>query len=70
MSIRYAKVLNPAQSRDLRLIPGRYKTFFSAPKHPDRLWLDFYLKGKRDTFSVDKAAGSWSSRLTSLYSRS
>jgi hypothetical protein len=26
----------------------------SAPKHPDGLWLDFYLKGKRDTFSVDR----------------
>jgi len=47
MSIRYAKVLNPARSSDLRLIPGRYKTFFTAPKHPDRLWLDTYLKGKR-----------------------
>lgn len=37
MSIRYANVLTPARWGHLRLIPGRYKTFFSAPKHPDRL---------------------------------
>lgn len=57
--------------RNLGSTPDRDARFISYHKYPDRPWSlpSLLLKGHRGLFAGNKAAGGWSSPVTSIYCR-